>query len=147
MGGNIYELVKQFSFCQGIIENHSDQYTYMYPTECNDIKEFSQLVNFDNENNICRKSMYYLNKIQSYDSTIKVSGCLYLYYWLYDQCKGKYASAEILDIYIKFINKYNKENDPICKEYEKNNISKYEFNKLKDIYDLNEKLINSDTNS
>ncbi|GAW84625.1 variable surface protein, partial [Plasmodium gonderi] len=133
---NIYELVNKFYSRQKIIEGYDEQYKNTYQTECNAFNEnFSQNHEFNDEN-ICYKSMYYLNEIQRQYHSKEDSGCIYLYYWIYDNCKGKCAKTKIIDIYIYLINKYKEQNDPVCTEHEENSISKYEFDKLKDIYDI-----------
>ncbi|GAW84626.1 variable surface protein [Plasmodium gonderi] len=147
MGINIYELVKKFTSCKNITEGYNEQNENTYQTECNESNEiFSDISKFNDEK-ICHKSMYYLNEIQGNYPGKEDAGCIYLYYWLYDHCKEECESAEIIDIYNKLINKYEDQNGTVCTEYKKNNISKYEFDKLKDIYDLNEKLIKIGTNS
>ncbi|GAW84726.1 variable surface protein, partial [Plasmodium gonderi] len=136
MGRNIYELVKQFSTCQNIIQRYDNQ-TNKYQNECMDLnQEISQCIKLKDEK-ICHKSMYYLYEIHKIIYTIGHAGCIYLYYWLYDYCNVKCSKTEIIDIYNELIQKYENINSPVCTRNENINITKDEFERLKDIYNLN----------
>ncbi|GAW84637.1 variable surface protein, partial [Plasmodium gonderi] len=137
MGTNIYVLVNKFSSWKKIIDGYKEENKNTYQSECNKSDEiFSHLDKF-NDKEICYKSMYYLNDIQGKYPTKNHAGCIYLYYWLYDNCKTECNSTEIKNIFNKFIEKYESTGDPIHTDYKKINITKDEFERLKDIYSLN----------
>ncbi|GAW82731.1 variable surface protein [Plasmodium gonderi] len=106
------------------------------------IKEYVKNFNFD-LSSTCRTVTHYLQNQKSTNEINTYVGCMYLYYWLYNDLLHKNKnSVYIKNLYDAFINAFNRNTvTPICSDFNMH-LTQEVLENLKDIYEINTKLYN-----
>ncbi|GAW84217.1 variable surface protein [Plasmodium gonderi] len=137
---NIYMLVGLFDKYKKIFEEYNEK-TYFNPqTLCKAFED--DYGNNENFLHICQRGSYFLGKLEKDKLSQNIYvGCIYLYFWLYDYKHTNNYNVDmknLYDIVLTVSNSITVEN--ICQHY-KNYLNDNIYQKLKDIYDLNIKLM------
>ncbi|GAW84065.1 variable surface protein [Plasmodium gonderi] len=139
---NTYEYANLFSTCDKNIKDAKGKET---PFKRNCENQEAQIPGNikDQFKDKCAQTLSYLNEIQQFkhgDNNLEKALCLYLYYWLYDSKTEGMNGRDIKELYHKLITVNNLEQDERCKDFKDITIAEDELSKLKDIYEIYNKI-------
>ncbi|GAW82011.1 variable surface protein [Plasmodium gonderi] len=146
MWSTIYELAKKFRDFNDYVEKNEWQSSSSTDRHCENINQSYLQCIKNSDDNICPKFMHYVHKIKE-QYNLKDPEYIYIYYWLYNQCNGKCESADIKNYFNELIKIYeSEEGTTIYTVYKDIIITEVEFERLRDIYELNIKPSETDNN-